>query len=68
MFDGMLEKAMEMAIEEDKEALEAMFSEMGDGDKAYFRGYVAGYVEAVRHMRLAEVDGFAPHTVKSTEE
>lgn len=51
--DEMLAALMDSVAQEDKEALMSMLLSMGAEDKAYFKGYVAGYSEAVRHLQAA---------------
>ena len=54
--DRTLAELMDMATNDDKDALMAMMKTMGPEDKAYFKGYVAGYTEATRHLQMSERD------------
>lgn len=52
--DRELAELMNMATNDDKDALMAMLKTMTAEDKAYFKGYIAGYSEAVRHMQMSD--------------
>ena len=56
MSDRQLAELMDMATNDDKDELMAMLKTMGAEDKAYFKGYVAGYTEATRHLQMSERD------------
>lgn len=46
-----LAELMDSVVNEDKIALKAMLDSMSAEDVAYFKGYVAGYAEAARHLQ-----------------
>ncbi len=54
--DRQLAELMNMATNDDKDALMSMLKTMGAEDKAYFKGYVAGYAEATRHLQMSVGD------------
>lgn len=54
--DRQLAELMNMATNDDKEALMAMLKTMTGEDKSYFKGYVAGYAEATRHLQMSVED------------
>ena len=54
--DLTLAKMMDMATNDDKLALMAMLKDMSKEDVFYFKGYVAGYVEATRHLQKLSDD------------
>lgn len=56
--DRALAEMMAMVGDGDRDALADMLRDMDDVDKAFFRGYIAGYVDGARQAGMADVEGF----------
>lgn len=51
--DRTIAEAMAAATEGRRDALKAILEAMSPDEKSYLKGYVSGYVEAVRHLQEA---------------
>ena len=54
--DRKLAELMDTIDQNDKAQLAAMLLNMTSDDVAYFKGYVAGYSTAVRHLQMAQAE------------
>lgn len=52
--DNDIATLMTMIGDDDQSALTKMLEQMDNEDSAYFKGYVDGYVDAVRHLQMSE--------------
>lgn len=58
----LLESAMAAASDGDGNSLADMVGTMTDEERMYFTGYVAGYVEATRHLQSAgSIESYVSH-------